>query len=163
VDVLKLFIVAAKASYELGMDPVDLIRRVENIRPQSAGRDLMPEEVKLRNTWIHVVYLVLQYLQHTQKVETSTAADIDEAVQSTFSTDLLADMKKQHDAGGAFHLEQWLDKYEFPNMDDPMQKAIISQSLRVIWFTYTVLNEERVCNEEKTGLKAQPPIPGAFD
>jgi hypothetical protein len=163
VDVLKLFIVAAKASYELGMDPVDLIRRVENIRPQSAGRDLMPEEVKLRNTWIRVVYLVLQYLQHTQKVETSTAADIDEAVQSTFSTDLLADMKKQHDAGGAFHLEQWLDKYEFPNMDDPMQKAIISQSLRVIWFTYTVLNEERVCNEEKTGLKAQPPIPGAFD
>ena len=160
---LKLFIVAAKASYELDMDPVDLIQRVDDIRPQSAGRDLMPEEVKLRNTWIHVVYLVLESLQHAKKVDTSTAADIDETVQSTFSTDLLADMKKQHDAGEAFHLERWLDKYEFPNMEDPMNKAIISQSLRVIWFTYTVLDEESVCNDEKSGLKAQPPIPGAFD
>jgi hypothetical protein len=48
-------------------------------------------------------------------------------------------------------------------MEDPVEKAIISQSLRVLWFTFTVLEEEKVCLEEKSGLKAQPPIPGAFD
>lgn len=163
VDVLKLFIVAVKAGYELDMDPADLIRRVDALPHQTAGRDLMPEEVKLRNTWIQVIYLVLESLQHVKKIEANTAADIDTDVRETYSIDLLTDMKEQHDAGEAFHLEHWLDKYSFPGLEDPMEKAIVSQSLRVIWFTYTVLDEERVCNEEKSGLKAQPPIPGAFD
>lgn len=163
VDVLKLFIVAVKAGYELGMDPADLIRRVDSRPHQSAGRDLMAEEVKLRNTWIHVVYLVLQFLHHAKKTDTSTAADIDTKVRETYSEDLLADMKKQHEAGETFHLEHWLDKYSFPNMDDATENAIATQSLRVVWFIYTVLEEERVCKEEKSGLKAQPSIPGAFD
>lgn len=162
---LKLFVVAVKAGYELNMSPTEMIERVDNVPHQSAGRDLMPEEAKLRNTWIHIVNLVLETLDHEKKIDGdgSATAAVDDKIRETFSSDLLADMKEQHDAGETFHLEHWLDKYSFPNMDDPMEKAIVSQSLRVIWFTFTVLDEERVCLEEKSGLKAQPPIPGAFD
>ena len=165
VDVLKLFIVAVKAGYELDMNPSAMIESVDSIPHQSAGRDLMPEEVRLRNTWIHVIHLVLETLKHEKKVtmDDGTIAAIDVQVRDTFSADLLADMKAQHDAGDAFHLEHWLDKYFFPKINDPVEKAIVSQSLRVIWFTHTVLGEERVCMEEKSGLKARPPIPGAFD
>jgi hypothetical protein len=72
-------------------------------------------------------------------------------------------MKDRHDNGETFQLDELLEKYSLPNMDDPIEKAIVSQSLRVIWFAYTVLDEEKQCFEEKSGLKAQPPIPGAFE
>ena len=167
VDVLKLFIVAVKAGYELNLAPADVIQRVDNFPHQSAGRDLMPEEIKLRNTWIEVIYLVLEYLKHGKKVvvadgESATDA-VDKDVQSKFSIDLLSEMKKQQESGDAFQLDDWLEGYSFPNMDDPMEQAIVSQSLRVIWMTYTVLEDEARCLEEKSGLKAQPPIPGAFE
>lgn len=164
VDVLKLFIVAVKAGYELNISSEEMIERIDTVSPPAAGRDLMAEEVKLRNTWIRVIYLVLETLQHEKKVEDeSEMVANDTILQDTFSSDLLSDMKTQHEAGETFQLEHWLDKYSFPNMDNPMEKAIISQSLRVIWFVFTVLQEEQVCLEEKSGLKAQPPIPGAFE
>jgi hypothetical protein len=166
VDVLKLFIVAVKAGYELNMAPDDVIRRVDNVPLKSAGRDLMAEEIKLRNTWIHCIYLVLESLKHEKTKsgdsETETAA-IDICVQTTFSPELLVDMKDRHDNGETFQLDALLGKHSFPNMDDLTEKAIVSQSLRTIWLTYTVLKEEKICFEEKSGLKAQPPIPGAYE
>lgn len=170
VDVLKLFIVAVKAGYELNMDPADVIQRVENVPHESAGRALMVEEIKLRNTWIHSIFLLLETLKHEKRISIhdhgdrgTEIADIDCHVRTTFSPDLLTDMKDRHDNGETFQLDALLKKYSFPNMDDPMEKAIVSQSLRVIWFTCTVLDEEKQCFEEKSGLKAQPPIPGAFE
>jgi hypothetical protein len=59
VDVLKLFIVAVKAGYELNMAPDEVTQRVDSVPRKSAGRDLMPEEIKLRKTWIHCIFLVL--------------------------------------------------------------------------------------------------------
>jgi hypothetical protein len=163
--VLKLFIVAVKAGYELNMAPDEVIQRVDNVPQQSAGRNLMPEEIMLRNTWIHCIFLLLESLKH-EKIksgdsQTETAA-IDVYVQTTFLPDLLVDMKDRHDNGETFQLDALLEKYSFPNMEDPTEKAIVSQSLRAIWFTYTVLKEEKICFEEKSGLKAQPPIPGAY-
>ena len=163
MDVSKLFIVAVKAGYELNMTPAELIQRVDSVPHQSAGRDLMPEEVNLRNTWIHVVNLVLETLIHERKVKSEDAAAIEDIIRETFSSDLLTHMKARHDEGDTFQLDYWLEKYSFPKMDDQMEKVIMSQSLRLIWFTFTVLEEEQRCFAEKSGLKAQPRIPGAFD
>lgn len=164
---LKLFIVAVKAGYELNISPASLITLIDQVPHQSAGRDLMAEEVKLRNKWIQVIYLVLDTLKHEKKVAvdgTDDEADaIDTVIQETFTSNLIADMQARHDAGDAFQLDHWLDTYSFPDMQDPVEKAIISQSFRVLWVVFTVLEEEKVCLEEKSGLKAQPPIPGAFD
>lgn len=163
VDVLKLFIVAVKAGYELNMSSAELIERIDNVSPPSAGRDLMPEEIKLRNTWICVIYLVLETLQHTKQVIGDSVTAVDNGLlEETFSSDLLAEMRQQHDAGESFQLEHWLANYPLASMDDPTERAITAQTFRVIWFTFTVLKEEQVCLEEKSGLKAQPPIPGAF-
>lgn len=160
VDVLKLFIVAVKAGFEQNIAPLDLIQSLDDYPHQSAGRALMAEEIKLRNTWIHVVYVVLDYLNHAKGDEPVVT---DERVQSIYSPELLSAMRRQHDNGESFPLDQLVETYSFPNMDDAMEKAIVSQSLRVIWFTFTVLEEEEQCFDEKSGLKAQPPIPGAFE
>lgn len=166
VDVLKLLIVAIKAGYEMNMTPLDIINRVDAILEPTAGRPLMPEEVQLRNTWIQLVFLVLKHLNHQRKLTEGTSAEelvLDANIAATYENAVTEIQERRGDGKVEFHVDNLLQELSFDDVQDPIQKAIISQSLRVIWLTYTVLDEEATCLDEKSGLKAQPPIPGAFD
>jgi hypothetical protein len=62
VDVLKLFVAAVKAGYDLSVPLDDLVRLVGDSPVRSAGRELVVEEVGLRDEWMGVVYGLLDAL-----------------------------------------------------------------------------------------------------
>ena len=62
VDVLKLFVAAVKAGYDLSVPLDDLVRLVGDSPVRSAGRELLVEEVGLRDEWMGVVYGLLDAL-----------------------------------------------------------------------------------------------------
>ena len=165
VDVLKLLIAAIKAGYEIGVTPSDLVAKVDSIPDQTAGRQLMPEEIILRNTWIQVVYLTLSSVNH--RTNASDTMILDEGVRSSFES-IIPDLAARKAAGEQLQLELLLETHKdnFNNLDHPFQKAIMTHSLRVIWITLTVLEEEERCNKEFSRQDAPmppaPPIPGAF-
>lgn len=168
VDVLKLFIVAVQSGYSLEMPPKSLLEAVAACPVQSANRPLMDEEIQLRTTWIQLVYLVLDFVKYESKSLDSFAdsEDIDPSIRGTYANTIpILARTKEH--GLPFDSERVKEcSNAVPdniNMDDPMEKAIVSQSLRVIWLTLVVLDEEEQCAEDKEPIKPQPPIPGAFD
>ena len=67
VDVLKLFIVAVQSGYSPEIPPTKLQKIVDQCPVQSANRPLMPEEIELRKTWMHIVYLVLDFVEYQGK------------------------------------------------------------------------------------------------
>ena len=165
VDVLKLLIAAIKAGYEIGVSPSDLMAKVDSIPDQTAGRLLMPEEIALRNTWIQVVYLTLASVNH--RTDAAVEMILDEEIRTSFES-IIPDLAARKAAGEQLQLELLLEthKDKFKDLDHPFQKAIITHSLRVMWITLTVLEEEERCTNEFSRQDAPmppaPPIPGAF-
>ena len=182
VDVLKLLVAAIQAGYALGMTPGNLIDAVADCPEQSANRPLMDEEVTLRNTWIQVVYLVLDHVKYKDKNladldlannssrDGGSGDDMDEVVRETYAGAIPIIGQAKED-GVSFEAEKILELCSSALPDtsslDPLETAILSQSLRVIWLTFVALQEEAQCEEDKAPYKgpskAQPPIPGAFE
>jgi hypothetical protein len=166
VDVLKLLIAAVKAGYEIGVSPVELIATIDAIPDQTAGRPLMPEEVGLRNTWIQVVYLTLASVNH--RTEAAVDMILDDDIKATY-TSIIPDMAAIKTAGEQLQIDLFLElhKHSFSGLDNPIQKAIVSHSLRVMWITLTVLEEEARCSgdfarPDAPPMPPTPPITGAF-
>ena len=84
VDVLKLFIVAAKAGYELGLTIPQLQLELSSCKSQSAGRPLLAEEVELRSVWISLVYLTLERVSHLKN--SSLGDTVDPSIRQKFYT-----------------------------------------------------------------------------
>ena len=176
VDVLKLFIAAVSSGYALGMTPGNLLDTVADCPEQSANRPLMDEEVTLRTTWIQVIYLVLDHVHYKDKNlgdldlvnqrQDGRSDAIDATVQETYAGAIPIVLQARED-GASFEAEKILElcSTALPSSGnkDPLEKAILSQSLRVIWLALTVLEEEAQCLEDKAPFKPQPQIPGAFD
>ena len=64
IDTLKLFIVAAKAGYEMGWTLNTIELELGMCPPVTSGRPLAAEEVECRSLWLILVYLALEDLQH---------------------------------------------------------------------------------------------------
>jgi len=154
VDVLKLFVVAVKVAFETDISPSQLADAVAACPVNTAGRQLMQEETLLRTTWIHAVYLILEHINHKGK---GSIRDIDDTVRGTYSG-ILPNLVAMKQAGGNFHVEEIMKKHEavLPSMIDPMQMAIVSQTIRVLWYTLIVLEEETLA---QSPITPQPPIP----
>lgn len=170
VDVLKLFIAAVIAGYSLELSPGTLLETVAACPDQSANRPLMDEEVQLRTTWIQVIYLVLDYVKYQDKTledlcDPNAKDGLEETIQTTYG-DAIPILVEAKENGESFEAEKIFQKCESVLPDsatnNPLEKAILSQSLRVIWLALTVLEEEAICIEDKKPQKPQPPIPGAF-
>lgn len=163
VDVLKLLIVSIKSGYEMGVTPSDLIDKVEAVVDQAAGRPLMAEEVRLRNAWIHVVYLVLSQADHVTADDTIKEA-IEGSIASTYAAKIPI-LKRRQDSGEEFRFDDLLDSDA--SADNPVENAIMTQSLRVIWLSLVVLEEEERCNTEFARQDApapmKPQIPGTYE
>jgi len=165
IDEIKLFIAAVQSGYGLGMSPRKLLDQVAACQNQSANRPLMIEEIELRDLWVQIVYLVLDHVKYN-----NTEVDIDEVDPVVFEmyAPLIPLLSQCKNNGEVFEAETILQKCisatpQLISISDAMTKAIVSQSIRVIWLTITVLEEEERCIDEKKPVKPQPPIPGAFD
>lgn len=167
VDVLKLLVAAIQAGYALGMTPGNLLDTVGECPEQSANRPLMDEEVTLRTTWIQVVYLVLDHVKYKNKNLadlhlTNNHRDgddgLDEAVRETYAG-AIAIIKQAKEDGATFEAEKFreLCSSALPDTSslDPLETAILLQSLRVIWLTFVALEEEAQCEEDKAPYKGQ--------
>lgn len=173
VDVLKLFIVAAKAGYEAGIPVPSLIEEVERCPVQSAGRDLMDEEKALRDAWINVVYMVLGEDNHGTDDAKTTEVSIDSDVKKRFGLlvkDVVAGKRSEERTSPSFEEVRREATSKYPGLlgeeADAMEVAVVSQSLRVADLTLTVVDEERECHEgggSGPAPKPRPPIPGAFE
>lgn len=156
VDILKLFIVSTKAGYELMVNPTDLLNLVDKTPTQSAGRPLMEEEVELRQTWVHAIYLTLT---HVDWKNITPGWHVDESISSLYGP-LLPRLVQCKEEGQKFHTDSFLD--EFPHLTvggGVLQRAIVAQTLRVMWITLDVLQEEELAKPRSP----RPKIPGAFD
>jgi hypothetical protein len=188
VDVLKLFIAAVKAGYDMGLSPIELIAKMDDIPNPTAGRPFLPEEVTLRNTWIQVVYMTLAASTSTSSLAASStdttastsiapAADVDmildDNIQVTYGS-ILPIMTAMKTSGESLDIHSFLERHyqqqqQHFDFHDATQKAIVTHSLRVMWITLTVLEEEDRCLGEFARpdgsspiMPPTPPIAGAF-
>jgi hypothetical protein len=157
VDILKLFIVSTKAGYELLLGPTSLIQKVDSCENRSAGRLLMDEEIQLRRNWIHAIYLTLAHLDWKKVDASSWEAD---AHISKQYQPLLPELVELKATGKAFEAENILENHpELVKEGSAIDRAVVSQTLRVIWITMDVLQEEELAKPRSP----RPQIPGAFD
>ena len=162
VDTLKLFIVAVKASYEQGVRGVDeLVDAVNRCPVQTARRPLLPEEEALRSTWIHAVHLMLEHIGHSSAAQVN-ADDrnktinhaIDLHVRETY-TPILDDIVQAKARGDAqsWNTNNFVTSHRdlLPETiwEDQVQMAIVSQTIKVLYYTLIVLAEERLANLEE--------------
>jgi len=189
VDVLKLFIVAVKTSYENGTSPSTLVEKVANCPVNTAGRPLMPEEIQLRTTWIQAIYLILNHIGHegvavvvedetnpktttttttaTTTTTGSSSADIDidmidESIRDTYSA-ILPHVVTLRAENGNFQADEVVEQHQdiLPTATSPMEMAIVSQTIRVIWYTLVVLDEEKLVfgEDDTSNTPPRPNIP----
>ncbi|KAL7524304.1 hypothetical protein ACHAXR_000515, partial [Thalassiosira sp. AJA248-18] len=178
IDVLKLFIVATKSGYELNIPLSELHQLVKDCPVNSAGRDLMKEELELRLEWMRMVYEMLNALNDGNSlsgVDCSSigggdVGDEDEAaasasskristvvqamlaIQSKIQTEETSTGGKQ-DATVALTtltveqaLERSVSLMEMNEslVDNPMEKAFLTNDIRVALVTFRVLEEEKI-------------------
>ena len=158
VDVLKLFIVATRSAYLQNIEPLELIRAVQDLPPPGfANRPLMPEEIRLRNTWIQVVYLVLS------AVDEKPPMNVDANILDIYGK-IVPIVRRRRSLSSEYSGKDLLKATsQFFDLTDPFEEAVAVQSLRVMWVTLTVLEEVERCEGEFAKMDAPtPPIPGAF-
>lgn len=158
VDVLKLFIAATIASYELGF-PLEEIQKELSICPkQTANRPLMKEEEDLRTMWFCLVHLTLSAIGHTSRVG-AVAESIPDGIRESYA-DPLHQIATAHKAGQSISVEELAAGLD-PNLSE-IERAVRSQSFRVATLTLVVLQDSIDARENDATQPPTPPIEGAF-
>ena len=196
VDVLKLFIVAVKTGYEKKIPLDELNQLVQDCPVNSAGRDLMKEELELRREWMAVVYGMMRCLNNNEMGDQETTSDTTTTTtgssndsSQTRVTQVVDSMlqlqrylqEEEEQSGGEqdsivaltnLTVEQALQK--LPNLSQvidelessPMEKAFLTNDIRVALLTFKVIEEEKICFEDRKGSLGtsseipRPPIKG---
>jgi hypothetical protein len=158
VDVLKMFIAAATAGYELGF-PIDEIKKeLEVCQKQTARRPLMEEEVDLRRIWFSLVYLTLSSIGHPTRFS-AVVESIPDELRDDYGV-LIDAVAQSHKNGESLSVEE-LMKRDQSDLSE-MERALKSQSMRVVTLTLQVLAESAEAREGGA-QPPPPPIKGAFD
>lgn len=195
IDVLKLFIVAVKAGYERDLSLGELHQLVVDCPVNSAGRDLVKEELGLRLEWMRVVYELLIALDVPGGEAGVVTAGGDEDLITTRVTGVVSAMltllnelqNEEATTGGkqdasvtlsnltadqALERSSSLSKLHESFASSPMDKAFLINDIRVALVTFRVLEEEKVCIQDRIGTSGggkleeeetvvpRPPIPG---
>jgi len=175
VDVLKLFIAAVLTGYGLTIPVSKLIDAVVACPTQSANRPLMPEEQDLQTQWIKLVYYICQTVEYRKVIVQDAASsllpddDVNYAVQDIYKK-IFPKLQEMHaegnETGPKFQAQAFLDKnaeylqidnISINNNNNPMEKALLLQNVRVMWMTLTVMEEEKLCLTDQEA--PAPPIP----
>ena len=183
MDVLKLFIVSVKSAYRRCTNNNDssssggirdIVAMVDACPNNTAGRPLTEEEVQLRTTWIYAVALMLDHIQYPTTASSSatseserTVVDTDDiiakSVQNTYGP-ILSSIVDLQSRGDKLKTQEFMTQHQhlLPAhiYDDDVQLAIASQTVKVLYYTLTVLEEERLANDsEDSSNVARPQIP----
>ena len=152
----------------------DMISMVNTCPINTAGRPLTLEEMQLRTTWIYAVALMLDHIKYKSDSSVTSendkhqrpdddAEDAANSVKSTYGPILSAivDLKNR---GESLKTQEFMiqNRSFFPNTlyDDDVQLAIASQTIRVLYYTLTVLEEERLASDsDEISNMARPQIP----
>jgi hypothetical protein len=177
IDVLKLFVAASVAAYEFGFSICDIQKELEICSKNTANRPLMAEEIQLRRTWLCVIYLTLNAMGHKTMTETIPNDILQE--YGTFAGRVAKAYKQQQNIPSVEELLRSSvdsvgnDNNKNVNTLSPMEKAILSQSLRVSTLTPVVIQEASLARGDDNGDDGneatprsidppRPPIEGAF-
>ena len=160
VDILKMFIATAMASYEFGFAIDDVRKALEDCPAQTANRPLMDEEVNLRFNWLCLVYLMLMEIGHPSQRNISIET-IPCDIQDPYK-DIIDKVVKAYDVGDQLSMEQILAADQTLTSSD-IEKAVRSQSIRVVQLTPTVIMEALEARPGGGGAPPKPPIKGAFE
>lgn len=164
VDTLKLFIAAALTAYERGFTVNALNLELSQCPTQTAGRPLMQEEVELRSVWLCLVYLTLANVQHRSEAPEAVGASVPADIRQKFQT-FVYDVVNAAQGGYTLESLKLEDMMRRQGKDtegmDQMQKAILGQSMRVIFLTLTVREESAAAEDLPPPRRPGPSIPGA--
>ena len=166
-----MFLATVRAAYEMNLSIPELVENIEmmDVKNNSANRQLMPEEIKLRTLWIDVSYLTLECLDmmegekdndNNNEVESSSVTvDTRETYENIIQDKVLQFLGKKE--------ENTSSKTDL-HTNDPVQAALMKYSLKIIDMTLVVVKEARAAGEsygiDEDGVgPPRPPIPGAFD
>lgn len=166
VDVLKLFIVSVQTGYDMNLFISDLSQKLKECPNLSARRPLLEEETNLRMTWINMIYMALEELQANDDIDAGKSVTTDmRAKFGTFVKNVLKERKQGKTMRDLkLNIEELIeDELERERcLNDPLAKAIYAQSCRLLFLIPTVLEEEKICLDDKLPTPPPPPIPGAF-
>jgi len=183
--------VAVKTGYETNLSLEELHDLVQDCPVNTAGRDLMKEELALRREWMMMVYEMMKVL----KVNENQAAAGDDAPQTDNDSqtrvaqvvesmlNLQTVLKEEDEQSGGqqdvnvalttLSVESAMEKLPsltqlLDSIENPVDKAFLTNDVRVALLTFKVLDEERVCLEDAEGSRSvakgetipRPPIKG---
>lgn len=177
VDILKMFIAASVAAYENGFPLKRVQDELRECERQTANRPLMPEEEKLRFQWLCIVYMTLSLMQHPTKAAKSAAAA---STTERSLTDVPDEIRDDYEELIAQISQAYTSKAPIPSIESlvsqkaassatlsDMEKAVLSQSLRVATLTPVVLQESAAVRDNSSSGSSidppEPPIKGAFE
>ena len=177
IDVLKLFIVSVKSGYEANLSLDALHQLVVDCPVNSAGRDLMKEELELRREWMMVVYEMMKVLKKNDEVAQPTNCnDVDTTSQIRvgqvidFMQQLQQVLQQEDEQSGGQQdvnvalttqtIETAMEKLPelsqlVNSIDSPVEKAFLMNDVRVALLVFKVLDEERVCLEDSQGTTSR--------
>jgi hypothetical protein len=166
VDVVKMFVAASVASYEYGFPLATIEKELTECTSNTANRPLMVEELTLRRNWYSLVYLTLAAMGHKTSAQTSLADAVPQEVQDIYGEMVeQVGITYQRDPNSApISVEKLLNSFTDSGKSinlSVLEKAILSQSLRVAVMTPIVVRE----STDAKGGDVQPPTPpieGAF-
>ena len=162
VDTLKLFIAAAYAAYERGFTVSALGLELSALTTQTAGRPLMQEEVDLRQVWLCLVFLTLANVGHPSAAAAACGESVPEEIRKQFGT-FVYDVVNARKSGFTLEtlkLEDLMRRSGTGESMTAMEKAILGQSMRVVFLTLTVKEESEAAADLPPPRKPGPSIPG---
>ena len=163
VDTLKLFIAAALTAYERGFTVNALSLELAQCPTQTAGRPLMQEEVDLRSVWLSLVYLTLANVRHESEALEAVGASVPAEIRSKFQT-FVYDVVNAAQGGYTLESLKLEDMLRRQGTDSEslgaVEKAILGQSMRVVFLTLTVRDEAAAAGDLPPPRRPGPSIPG---
>lgn len=169
-----MFLATVRAAYEMKIPIPELVESIEimDVQNNSANRQLMSEEIKLRTLWLEVSYLTLEYLEKMESSEGDDEGGNNEQISLTIEEDT----KETYESIIENKVREFLGKDDSSEnsksvdmrSSDPAQVALMKYSLKIIDMMLVVVKEARAAGEsygvDEDGVgPPRPPIPGAFD
>jgi len=164
VDTLKYFIAAATSAYERGFTVPALQLELSQVTAQTAGRPLAPEEAELRTVWLSLVYLTLANVGHaTSGNPEAVGASAPPEIRQKFQT-FVYDVVNAKQGGFTLESLKLEDMLRRQGADaealSPLEKAILGQSMRVVFLTLAVRDEAAEAANLPPPRRPGPSIPG---
>lgn len=134
VDTLKLFVAAVKAGYERSVPISEMEAALDAVERQTAGRPLLDEETELRSAWLSLVYLTLER-RGVASTSDAGALEVAPRVRDVYEAAIDSILLKREIASVEFKdlkLRELLPGDE-AKARNPIERAILSQSLKLIW------------------------------